>query len=188
MIGGINMRQEKGLQNIIIVVLSVAVLAMSVGFAVYAQQLNVTGTATFSKASWDVHFDTTSFNETSTIKASTKSVGNTAITYSVTLPSPGAEYSFTVDAKNFGTIDAALEAITLSGLTTAQQKYISYTVNYNGVDYDETTDGLAEDLAVNDSHTLVVTVNYLLPDDAEDLPSTDQEVNLTVALDYITVD
>ena len=182
------MRQEKGLQNIIIVVLSVAVLAMSVGFAVYAQQLNVEGTATFSKATWDVHFNTTSFNETSDIKATTKNVGNTAITYTVTLPSPGDEYSFTVDVKNFGTIDAALEAITLSGLTSAQQKFVSYSVNYNGVDYDETTDGLAEDLAANDSHTMIVTVKYLLPDDAEDLPQTDVEVNLTVALDYTTVD
>ena len=182
------MRQEKGLQNIIIVVLSVAVLAMSVGFAVYAQQLNVSGTATFSAAVWDVHFDTTSFTETSTIKASTKSIGNTAITYSVTLPSPGDVYSFTVDAENFGTIDAALEAITFTGLTTAQQKYISYEVSYNGTDYATSTDGLAEDLAVGDSHTLEVTVTYLLPDSASDLPSTDQEVNLTVALDYITVD
>lgn len=182
------MRQEKGLQNIIIVVLSVAVLAMSVGFAVYAQQLNVTGTATFTAAKWDVHFDTTSFNETSTIKSTTNSVGNTAITYSVTLPSPGSEYSFTVDVKNYGTINAALEAITLSGLTTAQEKYISYNVNYNGTDYTETTDGLAEDLEVNDSHTMVVTVEYLLPDEASDLPATDAEVNLTIALDYITVD
>ena len=182
------MRQEKGLQNIIIVVLSVAVLAMSVGFAVYAQQLNVNGTATFSAAKWDVHFDTASFTETSTIQATSKTVGNTAITYSVTLPSPGSDYSFTVNAKNFGTIDAALEAITLSGLTEAQKKYISYTVNYNGTDYTETTDGLAEDLSVNDTHALTVTVAYLLPDEAADLPEEDVEVNLTVALDYITVD
>ena len=182
------MRQEKGLQNIIIVVLSVAVLAMSVGFAVYAQQLNVNGTATFTAANWDVHFDTNSFTETSTIKATSKTVGNTAISYNVTLPSPGSEYSFTVNAKNFGTIDAALEGITLSGLTDAQKKYISYNVNYNGVDYDETTDGLAEDLLVNDTHTLNVSVSYLLPADSADLPTTDVDVNLTIALDYVAVD
>ena len=157
------MRQEKGLQNIIIVVLSVAVLAMSVGFAVYAQQLTVNGTATFTAAKWDVHFDTDSFDETTTIKATEKNVGNTAITYSVTLPSPGSDYSFTVKVKNYGTIDAALEAITLSGLTEAQKKYVSYTVNYNGTDYDETTDGLAEDLSVDETHSLTVTVAYLLP-------------------------
>ena len=182
------MRQEKGLQNIIIVVLSVAVLAMSVGFAVYAQQLNVNGTATFSKATWDVHFNTSTFTETTDIKATTTNVGNTAISYTITLPKPGDEYSFTVGVKNFGTIDAALEAITLSGLTTAQQKFVSYSVNYNGVDYDETTDGLAEDLVADASHTMTVTVKYLLPDDAQDLPQEDVEVNLTVALDYTTVD
>lgn len=182
------MRQEKGLQNIIIVVLSVAVLAMSVGFAVYAQQLNVNGTATFTAAKWDVHFNTSSFAETGSINATSKNVGNTAITYSVTLPSPGTEYSFTVDVKNYGTIDAALEAITLSGLTEAQKKYISYTVNYNGTDYTETTDGLAEDLMVDDTHTMTVNVAYILPAESEYLPTSDVEVNLTVALDYITVD
>jgi hypothetical protein len=182
------MRQEKGLQNIIIVVLSVAVLAMSVGFAVYAQQLNVNGTATFTAAKWDVHFDTGTFNETTDIKSTSKNVGNTAITYSVTLPSPGSEYSFTVNAKNFGTLDAALEAITLSGLTEAQKKYVSYTVNYNGTDYTESASGLAEDLVAGDSHTMTVTVAYLLPSEATDLPSEDVEVNLTVALDYVTVD
>ena len=182
------MRKERSLQNIVIVVLAVAILAMSVGFAAYSQNLNINGTATFTAAKWDVHFDTETFVEKSEIKASSKEVGNTAITYSVTLPKPGSTYSFEVNVKNFGTIDAKLTKITLSGLTEAQKKYISYTVNYDGTDYDETTDGLADDLLVNDTHTLNVTVAYLLPADSADLPATDVEVNLTIALDYVTVD
>ena len=157
------MRQEKGLQNIIIVVLSVAVLAMSVGFAVYAQQLNVNGTATFTAAKWDVHFNTNSFAETSTINATSKNVGNTAITYSVTLPNPGSEYTFTVDVKNYGTIDAALEAITLSGLTEAQKKYISYTVNYNGTDKNRTIHRLSA------SETVIKVMEWMKSDSCRDL-------------------
>lgn len=181
------MRREKSLQNIIIVVLAIAVLAMSVGFAVYEQNLSITGTATFTASKWDVHFDTGTFTETSTIKATSKEVGNTAITYSVTLPSPGSTYSFNVNVKNFGTIDATLKKITLSGLTDAQKKYITYTVNYAGTDYTQTTDNLSIGLAA-DTHetaTVTVTVSYIKPDAAADLPSTDQEVTLTAQFDYI---
>ena len=181
------MRREKSLQNIIIVILAIAVLAMSVGFAVYEQNLSITGTATFTASKWDVHFDTSTFNETSTIKASEKSIGNTAITYSVTLPSPGSTYSFSVNVKNFGTIDATLKKITLSGLTEAQSKYITYTVTYAGTPYTETTDNLNIALAAQDhaTATVVVTVPYVKPDSATDLPSTDQEVTLTASFDYI---
>lgn len=178
------MRRENYIQNVIIALLAITVLAMSIGYAAYTQQLNVNGTATFSKATWDVHFDTDSFNETSTIKATTKEVGNTTITYAVTLPKPGSEYSFTVNAKNFGTIDATMKKITLSGLTAAQAKYITYTVSYNGTDYTTTTDNLSIPLAANASHPLTVTVAYVLPAEATDLPQVDTDVNLTVALDY----
>ena len=178
------MRRENYIQNVIIALLAITVLAMSIGYAAYTQQLNVNGTATFSKAKWDVHFDTSTFTETSTIKATTKDVGNTAITYAVTLPKPGSEYSFTVNAKNFGTIDANMTKITLSGLTEAQSKYITYTVNYNGTDYSATTDGLSIPLAAEASHTLTVKVAYVLPTAATDLPQVDTDVNLTVALGY----
>ena len=178
------MRRENYIQNVIIALLAITVLAMSIGYAAYTQQLNVNGTATFSKATWDVHFDTASFNETSTIKATTKEVGNTTTTYAVTLPAPGSEYSFTVNAKNFGTIDANMKKITLSGLTAAQAKYITYTVSYNGTTYPTTTDGLSIPLAANASHPLTVTVAYVLPAEATDLPQVDTDVNLTVALDY----
>ena len=56
------MRRENYIQNVIIALLAITVLAMSIGYAAYTQQLNVNGTATFSKAKWDVHFDTSTFS------------------------------------------------------------------------------------------------------------------------------
>lgn len=178
------MRKENLVQNIVIVVLAITVLVMSVGYAAYSQQLKVEGQATFSKAKWDVHFDTTTFTESGAIKATNKSVGNTTISYEVTLPKPGDTYSFTVDAKNFGTIDAKLTKITLSGLTDAQKKFVSYEVSYNGTTYTETTTGLSEALAADASHPMIVTVKYVLPSDATALPSENVTIDLTVALDY----
>ena len=114
------MRQERGLQNTVIVVLAIAILVMSVGFATYSENLKINGTATFNKATWDVRFNKTSFSETSDIKATTKSVEDQVISYSVTLPKPGSIYSFTVNVQNYGTIDAELKKITMTGLTAEQ--------------------------------------------------------------------
>lgn len=182
------MRQEKSLQNIVVVVLAIAVLAMSVGFATYNQSLNINGTATFTAALWDVHFDTTTFSETSTLKASpAPTVGNTSISYSVTLPQPGSTYSFTVNVKNYGTIDAALKKITMTGLTADQAKYITHTVNYGGTTYTATTDNINTVLAASthETATVTVTVSYVAPAEATDLPATDQQVNLNVQFDYV---
>lgn len=179
------MRKDNLVQNVVIVVLAVTIMVMSVGYALYSQTLNINGTATFSKANWDVHFDTGTFNETSTIKSTTHNVGNTLITYEVTLPRPGTEYSFTVNAKNFGTIDAVLKGITLSGLTAAQQAYITYNVSYNGTVYNASATGLSVALASGASHPVIVTVGYVLPADPTALPTVaDETVSLTVALDY----
>ena len=178
------MRREGYIQNVIIALLAITVLAMSIGYAAYAQTLNINGSATFSRAKWDVHFDTETFSETSTIHASSTDVGNTSISYSVTLPAPGSTYSFTVNAKNFGTINANMTKITMTGLTAAQQAYITYSVSYNGTVYNATTEGLSIPLAAGASHPVIVTVNYVLAANATDLPDTDTTVNLNVSLDY----
>ena len=183
------MRKERSLQNIVLVALAIAILAMSIGFAAYQQQLTINGTATFTAATWDVGFDTTTFNETSTVHADpAPTVSKTAISYTVTLPKPGSTYSFTVNAKNFGTIDAKLVKITMTGLTADQQKYITHTVNYAGTNYTTTTDGLNVSLPAGSSNTaaVTVTVNYVWPENQSDLSliSTDQTVTLSVAFDY----
>ena len=178
------MRKENSIQNVVIIVLAATILVMSVGYATYTKQLNIEGTATFEKAVWNVEFDENSFSETSIISATDYDISNDSVTYEVTLPSPGSEYSFTIDAKNTGTIDAKMSKITLSGITAEQSKYISYKVNYNGTEYTNTTDGLAIALAAGNSHTMVVTLKYILPANATDLPSANVTVNPTVSLDY----
>ena len=183
------MRQERGIQNVVIVFLAIAVLVMSVGFATYTEQLEINGTATFKKASWDVRFDTATYNETSTITSSAHNVGDKTITYSVTLPKPGDTFSFTVNVKNYGTIDAELKKITMTPLDSDQAKYISHTVTYAGTDYTQTTDNITGKVLAGGgtaTATVVVTVQYVLPANAEDLPTTaDQTVDLDVTFDYV---
>lgn len=180
---------KKG-QQLLIVALVIAVVAMSVGFAAtsYSAVLNIQGnTVTAKAAKWDVHFDDTSYTETTGtgyVAASSHTLNGTTLTYAVTLE-PGQIYETTVTVENEGTFDANLTGITLAGLSSAQEEYIKYSIFYNGTEYTTSASGLAIALAKNTgTATVKVRVEYFLPDDAGDLPATDQTLNLTSSLTY----
>ena len=177
-------------QTLLIVALVIAVLAMSVGFAVssYSQSLQIQGnTVTAKAAKWDVHFDDTSYAETSGtgyVAATSHTLTGTSLTYAVTLQ-PGETYEATVDVLNVGTFDATLTGITLSGLSADQAKYIHYSVFYNGTEYTASNNSLSIALAkTSGTATVKVKVEYYLPADAGDLPATDASLTLTSTLSY----
>ena len=198
------MRKEKSIQNVTIIVLAVAILVMSVGFALYSTTLTINGTATFKKALWSVEFDTDSYSETAsstvTVDQTDSDVfqfGKTSLVYDVTLPAPGDVYEFTVDVYNAGTIDAELSGVTLSKSVVSGNvgAYVSYTVEYTYTDssnvehtstYTSSTSGLALPLAADTSATVKVTVAYVAPSDPNALPTTeDVPVTFGLSLDYV---
>lgn len=180
------MERRKDGQIIAIAALAIAIVFMSVGFAVFAQNLNINGTATVEAASWDIHFDPSTFALSTGSEAVTQSfdAGNTTLTWSTTLSQPGDFAEFTVDAKNFGTLDANLKSITMSGLSNEQSNYLDYLISYGGVTYSTSQTGLSKPLAANASETVKVKLVYKLPDESTQLPSTDVTVNLTATLGY----
>jgi len=180
------MRKQGYIQNVIIAVLAVSILIMSVGYAFYNASLDVEGTATFNKASWQVRFKDGTFNELSDIKSTENNLGETSVSYKVTLPAPGSEYSFDVTVENTGTMDAKLTKITLAGVS-AEDKYIEYSAEYAGTTYYATTEGLSIPLNAGATEDLNVTVKYIAPENADDLPSTDKTLTLSAILDYQSI-
>ena len=180
------MERRKDGQIVAIAALAIAIVFMSVGFAVFAQNLNINGTAKVEKAVWDVHFDNNTFQELTGSKSVTKTFdeSNTTLTWSTTLSKPGDIAGFTVDAKNFGTFDANLKSITLSPLTTEQSKYLKYLVSYDGGSYSTSQTGLTKALAAGTAKTVTVKVEYIQPTDSSDLPTEDVNVTLTATLGY----
>ena len=183
------MERNKNTQLIIIAVLAFAVMFMTVGFATYATTLNITGTTTVSAAKWSVHYVTNSYAEsTGSVVATSKTITNTDVTYSITLAKPGDFYEFTINVINDGSFDAKLSALTMTALTAAQQKYLTYTVTYDGTDYTASASNLANVLSCTDgSNTKVVKVRvaYVQPENSTDLPAEEVEVTLTASLDYV---
>lgn len=187
------MEKNRNFQTIIMGVLAAALLVMAVGYAaVFNQTLTINGTATAKAAKWDIHFDDSTYSETTgSVAATSTNIGTTSMSYNVTLEKPGDFYEFTIDVVNAGTFDAKLTAITLTNsITAAQANYLTYTFQYNGTTYAASTSGLAIDLkaagAQNDADTATVKVRveYVQPNDSTQLPTTDQQVTLNVSLDY----
>lgn len=182
------MEKKKNTQLFVIAILSVAILVMSVGFASYATTLNINGTATVSANKWSVHYETTSYAETTGSEAATShNLTNTDFTFAVTLEKPGDFYEATANIINDGTFDAVLKSLTMSTLTEAQQKYLTYTVTYDGTAYTASQSSLSNSLPFasgSNTKAVKVRVEYVQPENSADLPTENIDVTLTASLDY----
>lgn len=182
------MEKRKNTQLFVIAILSVALLTMSVGFASYASTLNINGTATVRANKWSVHYVTNSYAETSGSKvASSSSLTNTDFTFSVTLEKPGDFYEASANIINDGTFNATLTSLTMSTLTAAQQKYLTYTVTYDGTPYTASPASISSSLPFasgTNTKTVKVRVQYIQPENSSDLPTDNVDVTLTASLGY----
>lgn len=186
------MEKKKNTQILIIVLLSVAILFMSVGYATFASQLNIAGTATVKANRWSVHYVTDSYSEsTNSVQASAHNITATDFTFTATLTKPGDFYEATANVINDGTFNAQLSSLTMSTLTAAQQKYITYKVYFDGVEYSASATGLSQSLPyATGTNTKVVKVRaqYIQPENSADLPTAqDDSVTLTASLNFTQV-
>ena len=178
------MKKKRGLS---ILVLLVLLLTITIGYSLLSTTLNINGTTTISKPTWDIHFanvQVTSGSQTSgstaPVIATTGADAGLLISYAPRLNQPGDFYEFTADVVNGGTMDAKLGSITLGGVSTAQDVYTNYTVKYSN--------GTA--IAANDSlnagatRTIRVRVEFDSTINQSQLPTTAQTLNLTCALVY----
>jgi hypothetical protein len=173
-----------------VLTLVVSLVAITIVYAAFSQNLNISGTGTLKSAKWDVHFDTTSYAETANSNvhpATTPTPTSTDLAYTVTLVEPGDKYEFTIDVVNEGTFDANLNAITI---TATSHPCLRHTVNYNGTNYTATNTNITgvtlpkQSGSTPGKHTVKVTVEYVEPADAGQLPTSDQSFTATVNLGY----
>ena len=162
----------------------VIMLGISVGYAAITTTLQINGTSSIGKATWDVHFENvkvTSGSVTAT-NAAAIDTNKTSIGYAVILSLPGDFYEFTVDVKNGGTIPAKLSGVpTLSGVSSQQDVYVNYTVKYS----DGTAIGSNDELAAGATKTLKVRVEFDKNISDSQLPSEGNSLNLGFAMDYV---
>lgn len=188
------MEKQKNTQMLIIGILSLALLAMSVGFASFTNTINITGNVAVNKANWNVFLDGNTYSETAnpatpvagtnyvSVDTTNRTITATSMVYNVTLGAPGDTYEFTIKVKNTGTFDAKLSSVNVSSVDSAYEKFLSYTVTYDGA---EPSTKVGTTLAKSTGEaTVKVTVKYEEPADAADLPQEDVTTTLSCVLTY----
>ncbi len=167
---------------IIIACLCVAVLGLSIGYALLSANLNINGTAKV-ESKWDVVFLTGEIEttKTGTAECSIGTVSGTSIEgMSVVFNKPGDSCTFTVPVKNIGTIPAKLVDVTgkSSNLTflgdSADQdllrKNVTYEVNYGKEQIKGTTD-FSTIPVLNEQETETVTLKATFLNSSTEMPT-----------------
>lgn len=174
--------------QIVLAVLALAVMGMAIGFALFTQTLNINGSVKVDASKWSVHFVTDSYQESpGSVAASAHNITETTATYTAELQKPGDFYEFTANVINDGTFNATLKSLTMTALTTAQSKYLTYEFNYAGSIYSTSQTGLNFSLPYatgSNIKPVKVKVSYVMPSDPADLPQSDVTVTLSATLNY----
>ena len=174
-IGEIVMRSK----NLIVCILCSFVILMAIGYAAFAANLKINGTANIT-SNWDVHI--VSINVTNiiedamdlpydeTLNPDGTKADKLSATFKSELVSPGDAITYSVVVTNGGTIDAKLNRI---DVVKDNNPAILYSIN-----------GISENdiLAVSDSKTLTITVSY--DNNITSQPSI-LSSRLTLTLDFV---
>lgn len=138
------------------------------------------GLVGFADSKWDVHFDDIQVISND-IDAAAPIINNekTSINFGGTFKSPGDVFEFNVDVVNAGTIDAMLNSILKTGITSDNSDYINYEVKY----YDSSEIKKYDFLGRNSRTRINVKVEYKY--DVSTIPNlSGQEFSLT--LEYVS--
>ena len=164
-----------------IAILLLLVLGISVGYATIGTNLRIEGTSKINSTSWNVKFSAVNVTEGSVTATKAATLGDTLISYDVTLAKPGDFYEFTATVSNTGSINAMLTAApSISGVSTEQQKYVNYTVTYS----DGTAIASGDKLASGSTKDVKVRIEYKTDVEASDLPDSNQTLNRVFGMSY----
>lgn len=176
---------KKNKSKLIIALVLLLMVFTSIGYAALSTTLNISGTANVAKAGWSLYFTNiavTSGSVAATTAPAVSGTTTTSLTYAVSLTKPGDFYEFKVDVKNAGTLAAKLSAApSLSGVSTAQDVYINYTVTYS----DGTAVKAGDTIAAGATKTLKVRVMYDTNVTASQLPTSAQTLSLKYSMTYV---
>lgn len=177
------MKKTKRRLNVLILLL--LLVSITIGYSALSTTLNITGTSKISNSKWDVHFANIAVTSGSVtaVNAPAIAASGLSITYEVNLDTPGDYYEFTVDVTNAGSVDAKLNALpTVSGVSSAQDVYTNYSFTHAD---SATPIAVGETIAAGASTKFKVRVEFDANVTSEQLPTTDQNLTLTVSMNYV---
>jgi len=184
------MEKERSVKILIISILFMLIAGLTVAFAALSTTLNIKGTAYLDAAKWGIKFENLSepvkvgnASTSGTAKVEeTKSAEITGINVSLSIP--GDKVTYTVDLVNKGTINAKIDNIEKTVLTSEQQKYLTFKVTDR--DGKEVSEG--DILSKGETRNLTITIEFIKDLTKEDLPKQTSTISLSYKLNFVQTD
>ena len=180
-------RREKAL---VVVVLLIVVAGLTIAFAALSTTLNINGTAYLDAAKWGIRFENLSSptkigSATTTGTAKIEEAKSAEISnINVNLSTPGDKVVYTVDLVNEGTINAKIDKIEKTQLTSEQQRYLTFKVTDR--DGREVSEG--DILSKGETRNLTITIEFIKDLTKEDLPKQTSTISLSYKLNFVQTD
>lgn len=169
-------------KNVLIIAMLVALVSMSISYALLSQQLEINGSAKINTKEWNVKIVKVEDVATQgNAEAGSIDYTGTVASISPVFYTEGDSVTYSVTVENKGNIDATLQSITSAVSTTEGTSYPNVEYEYEGIK--------AEDvLKAGDSVKFNVTVSYV-KSDPEVTTATQSDptkiVTLTSTLVYV---
>lgn len=169
--------RTKDKKNILIVALLVAVVFMSVGYALLSAQLEVSGSSSIKDASWGVKIqDIRVLSKTGNSDGGTPEVlSNLSANFNATLNAPGDSVTYQVIVENTGTIDAVLKTFVVDPEDYQEGEFIIYQV-----------EDLSASMELGAGSTMLFNVVAKYNENATTVPSTPEDLtrDISITLDF----
>ena len=163
-------------------------LGLTIAFAALSQTLTINGSAKLDASKWGLKFDNlvlASGNDYIEGTATIKTDDNTVIeNMNVRLTTPGDKVVYTVDLVNEGTINAKIDKIIKTALTTEQEKYLSFKV------LKENNEELNEGYVLGKETRIPLRIEIEFKRDItkEDLPKETSTITLSYGVTFVQTD
>ena len=182
--------EKERTKALVIVVMLIVVAGLTVAFASLSSVLNIKGTAYLDAAKWGIKFQNLSEPEkigtaSSTGTAKIEEAKSAEINgINVSLSTPGDKVVYTVDLVNEGTINAKIDNIEKTVLTSEQQKYLTFKVTDKSGN--EVSEG--DILSKGETRNLTITIEFIKDLTKEDLPTNTSTISLSYKLNFVQTD
>ena len=184
------MEKERRTKALVIVVLLIVIAGLTIAFAALSTTLNINGTAYLDAAKWGIRFENLSSptkigSATTTGTAKIEETKSAEITgMNVGLSIPGDKVVYTVDLVNKGTINAKIDNIEKTVLTSEQQRYLTFKVtDKNGYEIKQ-----GDILEKGETKKITITIEFIKDLTKEDLPKQTSTISLSYKLNFVQTD
>lgn len=184
------MEKQRKTKVLIIMMLLVVITGLTVAFAALSTSLSINGTAYLDASKWGIRFENLS-SPTRVGKATTTGTAKIEeakaaeiIDMNVNLSTPGDKIVYTVDLVNNGTINAKIDNIEKTVLTSEQQRYLIFKVtDKNGYEIKQ-----GDILSAGETKKITITIEFIKDLTKEDLPTSTSTISLSYKLNFVQTD